>query len=1161
MTARLSVVVPIYNVEDYLGACLESLAGQTMPDLEVVMVNDGSTDGSREIARRFADGDGRFRLVDQANAGLGAARNAGAREAGGVHLAFVDSDDVIPAEAYERMLGMLDETGSDFVTGNVHRLRADGTQQQSPMFRKVMATTRSATHVTRDWELLGDRIACNKVFRRDFWDRHAFAFPEGVLFEDIPVVLPAHFEARSVDVLSDTVYLWRDRDGSISNRRAVPRAIKDRTASVASASRYLGERAAKAPKDALRAEAKRRYDASVIAGDLWMFMEALPDGGSDYHQAFLDEANSFVDRVDPALLDELPLGLRVRWRLIRERRIDELLAFMAFEKVHPKAFRVRRTWRGHRADFPVITAPLPARTAAVGRGDMPLEARITQASWDDDGRLRLAGHAYVRNLPPGRIAARARTVWLRAGRRAIPLRLRTVASREATLASRQGLHNYDRTGFETVVDVQKLVSGRASTTWNLEMAAVAGGLRPRTGPLRMSGPCAVPVRYLEDFLRIVPTLSGGRFRLRVDRVEQRLVEHRQAGEQLRITGELAPGANASLEAVRVENWRTRESHDLPVRVEGRTFTAEMPLGLLEAGEGPADPWGVGVVRKGGGWASLAVLPDIAPGRYGLGGGRELMVLANPSGNTELRAQDVRPVVDALRWTDQGGRLELEGSFPCADDVSRELVLVHSGHQEEALGELTVTEGRFSATLRPQAVPGPAGVLPLAEGDWYPFLRARGDHDPDRRVPLLVATALHGELPVVRELHGRDFTLQRRHHDQLLITSGSVLPTEDRGRAAQDRLKERYAQLRSQPLREAVLYAGFGGRQYSDSPRAVHQELRRRGSELEHLWVVRDQQVELPSGTRAVALWSAEWYEALARSRYIVTNSQLPDWFERAPGQFVVQTWHGTPLKRIGRDVAGTLSADARYIESLPRLAAQWSLLVSPNSFSTPVLSGALGYTGDVLAGGYPRNDILHAPDRAKVAASVREKLGIPDGKRVILYAPTWREDQPRKAGRYGLDLQLDPAAAQAALGEDHVLLVRRHYLVGGSVPQTAFVRDVSRHPDAAELLLIADVLVTDYSSMMFDFAQTGRPMIFHTYDLEHYRDGLRGFYFDFPAQAPGPLLRTGEEVIAALRGLPGSAAAYQGAYARFRDTFCDLDDGTAAAQVVDAMLRGGVDGR
>ena len=281
-----------------------------MPDLEVVMVDDGSTDGSPEIARAMAGRDPRFSYVGQENAGLGAARNAGAARATGAHLAFVDSDDVVPHDAYERMLDALEESGSDFATGNVHRLRVDGTTEQSAMFRKVMGKDRAATHVTRYWDLLGDRIACNKVFRKDFWDRHAFAFPVGVLFEDTPVVVPAHFLARSVDVLSGPVYLWRDR-GRLHHQPAGQAARRRRP----HRRRPLGQRlprdrareTAGTPQAAGWAEGKRRYDATVLAGDLWLFMEALPLGDAEYHEAFLDHANSFADTVDPAVLAGLPL--------------------------------------------------------------------------------------------------------------------------------------------------------------------------------------------------------------------------------------------------------------------------------------------------------------------------------------------------------------------------------------------------------------------------------------------------------------------------------------------------------------------------------------------------------------------------------------------------------------------------------------------------------------------------------------------------------------------------------------------------------------------------------------------------------------------------------------------------------------------------------------
>src|SRR3954454_4370995 len=227
---RVSVVVPIYNVETYLEPCLESLAAQTFADLEVVLVNDGSNDRSPAIAGAFSTRDPRFKLVHRSNGGLSAARNTGIDVATGEFLAFVDSDDLVTPAAYELLVGALDESGSDFASGNVHRLSRSGTRQ-ARFLARTFAETRLKTHITRDRLLLHDRTAWNKLWRRSFWDAQGRRFPEGRTYEDIPVTLPLHFAARSVDVLADVVYYWRTRDGeerSITQRRAEARALNDR---------------------------------------------------------------------------------------------------------------------------------------------------------------------------------------------------------------------------------------------------------------------------------------------------------------------------------------------------------------------------------------------------------------------------------------------------------------------------------------------------------------------------------------------------------------------------------------------------------------------------------------------------------------------------------------------------------------------------------------------------------------------------------------------------------------------------------------------------------------------------------------------------------------------------------------------------------------------
>jgi CDP-glycerol glycerophosphotransferase len=252
------------------------------------------------------------------------------------------------------------------------------------------------------------------------------------------------------------------------------------------------------------------------------------------------------------------------------------------------------------------------------------------------------------------------------------------------------------------------------------------------------------------------------------------------------------------------------------------------------------------------------------------------------------------------------------------------------------------------------------------------------------------------------------------------------------------------------------------------------------------------------------------------------------------------------LKRIGFDIERPTFADSeRYLKDLRREVATWDILLSPNRFSSDVFRGAFGYSGQMLEEGYPRNDLLLAPDRDAVRARVREELGIADGQCAVLYAPTWRDD-----AAFSTELDL------AALAEECVVLVRSHSVVASTVSlaDSPGLINVSDRDDPGELLLAADVLVTDYSSIMFDFAVTGKPMVFYTYDLEHYRDELRGFYFDFEAEAPGPLVDTTAALMEALRDIDGVGERYSAAYERFRQRFCHLEDGKAAARVVDAVF-------
>jgi CDP-glycerol glycerophosphotransferase len=351
----------------------------------------------------------------------------------------------------------------------------------------------------------------------------------------------------------------------------------------------------------------------------------------------------------------------------------------------------------------------------------------------------------------------------------------------------------------------------------------------------------------------------------------------------------------------------------------------------------------------------------------------------------------------------------------------------------------------------------------------------------------------------------------------------------------------------------VVYNSFSGR-YSDSPRAVYEALADRGGDLHHTWLAHPAHAQsFPPGTGTVPYGSPNCIAALEAADVLVSNDHVPlDW-EKRPGAIYLQTWHGTPLKRIHHDVRW---APVGRLERLDADVALWDHLLSPNHTSSERLRRAFRFTGQIHEIGYPRNDLLSSPGRFAMREAVRAELGVPDGVRAVLYTPTWRDDVVFGASGPGFALQLDLHDFTRRLGRDHVLLLRLHSMVADQLdlPAGAPVLDVSRYRDVRDLYVAADLLVTDYSSTMFDFAITGRPILFFTYDIDYYRDELRGFYFDLTTEAPGPLLDTSEALVSAIRDLDAVAAEHCHRYARFQQTFCHLEDGHATDRVLERFF-------
>lgn len=356
---------------------------------------------------------------------------------------------------------------------------------------------------------------------------------------------------------------------------------------------------------------------------------------------------------------------------------------------------------------------------------------------------------------------------------------------------------------------------------------------------------------------------------------------------------------------------------------------------------------------------------------------------------------------------------------------------------------------------------------------------------------------------------------------------------------------------------ALFEASFG-RQYADSPLAIARELRRQHPEFRIVW----------SGTVApeppassVGRLTVRYGWHLATAGTLVSNQSLPHWIRPRRRQLYLQTWHGTPFKRMLHDLDSITGRDAGYVHRATRGASRWGVLLSPNPHTTRAMASAFRHRARVLEVGYPRNDIFYAPDLPERTARLRDSLGIRAGAALVLHAPTFRDEGLDGNGVFVPTEAIDLRRFAETFGDRAVLVLRRHVLdrTPARIPPEAAhcVVDGTAVADVQDLLVAADVLVTDYSSVAFDFLNTRRPCVFFAPDLESYRDRVRGFYLDPAVDLPGPLVTDQDALMGALEEsfTHGAIAGFD--LEAFAQRYCPHDDGAAAKRVVATVFGAG----
>ncbi|MEU4036706.1 bifunctional glycosyltransferase/CDP-glycerol:glycerophosphate glycerophosphotransferase [Streptomyces collinus] len=521
-----------------------------------------------------------------------------------------------------------------------------------------------------------------------------------------------------------------------------------------------------------------------------------------------------------------------------------------------------------------------------------------------------------------------------------------------------------------------------------------------------------------------------------------------------------------------------------------------------------------------------------------------------AGLTAIAAERIavlRRVVVRHRLRRQGSRLNLPGphQHTLLDQV--ELVLTRaaggglSAERSRALFDQLFAQVVRTAS-RPERLPAGHRAFFRRAGRLYRRHRPAGHRVPGGSLGVQHRLLATGAYTAFRALRGAN---------RAGVRAGSAVP---RPRMLRTRL--RYARDLRRPLEpNLAVYCAYWGRGYACNPAAIHARARELAPHIRSVFLVEaDQAHAMPKDVEHAVIGSRRAWELLARATYLINNANFAEGVVKRPGSVHLQTQHGTPLKTMGVDQSTypVVAAQSGSFTKLLGRVDRWDFNLSANRHSTQVWERAFPGSYEHLEYGYPRNDVYYTATADDVAR-VRRELGVPEGRTAVLYAPTHRDHHT------GFEPGLDLEAFCEAAGEDVVVLLRAHYFYdrgrGTGAGRGGRVIDVTAHRSSEDVCLAADALVTDYSSIMFDYANLDRPIVVYADDWEVYRE-TRGVCFDLMTEPPGPVARTAGELARVFRDGTYAGPESRAARAAFRERFCQFDDGRAAERVVRRVLLG-----
>lgn len=1160
---ELSVVIPCHNAEPFVESAIRSVLNQSMRDLEVIVVDDASTDHSREIVADLAARDRRVRLIPAGSRaprrdsdrplaphGPGAARNVGVARARGRYLAFVDADDKVLPGAYKALLSSLQESRSDFAMGG-YRRHGGGASSRPKVVARVHDHDRIGTDVTSFPEILDEPVLWNRVFRTRFWRDHVAPIPTDVNDGDQEPCLRAALAADSIDIISQDVYSWRlpESRSSRSQAKSTVPDLCDRLTVIARMRSSIDE--------GVPAGVVNRLLTNWVGRDLVIYAEHVPSATPEYARILREgaadlagwiEQRDAVDQVWP----QIPFQDRLlAWELAlgTDHDLEEVLASRLEDTTSAPISQTRRHGRTVQdkeepappqaivqpRDLPEVGEPgpielwatppmlgrieeVPDVIARIADVDLAMEVAAERIGWDGPDSVTVIGDAHVPGLPKDLREALQVELVGGDGSTEPSSSMEERSAPDANFRANDPWTDYSDTGFAAGLHLRDVEHQKVRVSTRVADRTVRAFL---------------PIPPTTQSFRVGPVgerSQGPRFLSHAD--AQGLVEfQRCVYSPFRLT---ASHGGADSITVEITSEDPELFDPLPLVVLEPTTGSVTPESVqVQAIEGHDDVISVHVELTPMGqdrqyvgenrWRIVVILDPAARDHTGTRGSHVPVMWDKSAHLKQAAAVRAFPRSDGFAALEQRARrvtvdrVELKGALLCISgrisprDILPGVWLVSStgkaqgvavpvgGGNADSAASVDPSADKQVASRGRWAVSFDLSDPSVKSGGYFLKWSLPGDEDPQGWCRSGRPVRKHD---VYLEGRVRSVRVSPKLGGMVGVTISTPLDRTERTRYGRQQLLA----ATPPPIRQGILFESFSGKSTGDNPRAIFDDLHARGVDVPMWWSVVDGTVPVPEGAQRLVIGTRAWIQVARSARVLVTNNNFPQWFDKQPGQYFLQTWHGTPIKRLLFD-APSAFIPLTYRRLMRRQVAQWDLLLAQTPEAARDLCSSTGFDGEVRIGEQPRNVRLLGGDKRR--SQVRQSLGIDRDARVVLFAPTWREQLRGRPRSLDSNTTVDPQELAREL--DAVVLVRGHHM-NDIHASGAGVINVSAWPFVEDLMLASDVLVSDYSSIFFDWALLHRPGIVFAPDLEWYRDVERGFYGDWPRDTTWPLTRSMDQL-------------------------------------------------